>query len=103
MPCALSPSAIALTSSGCSLQNSAIWSNDNAVLSSSQTAVAFGISGAAVAMVRSLLAPWRQSSCKKANLFRAPPTLSGEAPAINDDRESGRNIGTWALWCNAFA
>ena len=33
MPCAASPSAIAFTSSGCSLQNSAIWSNDSAVLS----------------------------------------------------------------------
>jgi hypothetical protein len=48
MPWAASPSAIAFTSSGCSLQNSAIWSNDSAVLSSSQTAVAFGIKGAAV-------------------------------------------------------
>jgi hypothetical protein len=81
------------------LQNSAIWSNDNAVLSSSQTAVAFGISGAAVAMVRSLASIFVQ----KANLFRAPPTLSGEAPAISDDRESGRNIGIWAVWRNAFA
>jgi hypothetical protein len=42
------------------LQNSAIWSNDNAVLSSSQTAVAFGIKGAALAMAKSPLcfAPW---------------------------------------------
>jgi hypothetical protein len=43
MPCADSPSAIAFTSSGCSLQNWAIWSKDNAVLSTSQTAVALGI------------------------------------------------------------
>ena len=55
MPCAASPSAIAFTSSGCSLQNSAIWSNDSAVLSNSQTAVAFGIKGAAVAMAKSPL------------------------------------------------
>ncbi len=46
MPCAESPSAIAFTSSGCSLQKSAIWSNDSAVFSTSHTAVAFGISGA---------------------------------------------------------
>jgi hypothetical protein len=45
MPCAASPSAIAFTSSGCNLQKSAIWSNDSAVFSTSQTAVAFGISG----------------------------------------------------------
>jgi hypothetical protein len=36
----------ALTSSGCNLQKSAIWSKVSDVLSSSQTAVAFGISGA---------------------------------------------------------
>jgi small subunit ribosomal protein S21 len=41
MPCAASPSAIAFTSSGCSLQKSAICSKDSAVLSTSQTAVAF--------------------------------------------------------------
>src|SRR6476620_5922682 len=44
MPCAESPSAIALTSSGCSPQNCAICSKDSAVLSTSQTAVALGIS-----------------------------------------------------------
>ena len=43
---AASPSAIAWTSSGCSLQKSAIWANDSAVLSTSQTAVALGIKGA---------------------------------------------------------
>jgi hypothetical protein len=37
------------------LQNSAIWSNESAVLSNSQTAVAFGIKGAAVAMAKSPL------------------------------------------------
>jgi hypothetical protein len=41
---------MAFTSSGCSLQKSAIWSKDSAVLSKSQTAVAFGIKGAAVDM-----------------------------------------------------
>ena len=46
MPWAASPSAMAFTSSGCSLQNSATWSNDSAVFSTSQTAVAFGIRGA---------------------------------------------------------
>jgi len=44
MPWADSPSAIAFTSMGCSLQNVAICSNDSAVLSTSQTAVALGIS-----------------------------------------------------------
>src|SRR5690606_27522331 len=43
IPCEASPSAIAFTSSGCSLQKAAIWSNDSAVLSTSQTAVAFGM------------------------------------------------------------
>src|SRR5437660_712827 len=46
MPCAASPSAIARTSSGCILVKSATWSNVSAVLSTSHTAVAFGISGA---------------------------------------------------------
>jgi hypothetical protein len=46
---------MAFISRGCSLQNSAIWSNDSAVLSKSQTAVAFGIKGAAVAMAKSPL------------------------------------------------
>ena len=55
MPWAASPSAIAFTSSGCSLQKSATWSNVSAVLSNSQTAVAFGISGAGVDMAISPL------------------------------------------------
>ena len=67
MPCAASPSAIAFTSSGCSLQKSAIWSNDNAVFSTSQTAVAFGINGAC------------DMGFLRANGFRAPPALAGEA------------------------
>ena len=46
IPWAASPSAMAFTSSGCSLQNSATWSNDRAVFSTSQTAVALGINGA---------------------------------------------------------
>jgi len=72
MPCAESPSAIALISSGCNLQNSAIWSNDKAVLSNSQTAVAFGINGAAVAM---------------ANLLYAPPARRAKHQIIDDDRK----------------
>ena len=72
MPCAESPSAIALTSSGCSLQNSAIWSNVSAVLSNSQTAVAFGISGAGVAM---------------ANLLYASPARRAKHQIIDDDRK----------------
>ena len=72
MPCAASPSAIAFTSSGCSLQKSAIWSNDSAVLSNSQTAVAFGIKGAAVAM---------------ANLLYASPALRAKHQIIGDDRK----------------
>ena len=74
MPCAASPSAIALTSSGCSLQKSATWSNDSAVLSNSQTAVAFGISGAAVDMAISPLG--------------ASPALTGaKHRIIGDDRK----------------
>ena len=46
IPWAASPSAIAFTSSGCSLQNAAICSKDSDVLSTSQTAVALGMSGA---------------------------------------------------------
>src|SRR5271165_4827219 len=48
MPVATSPSAMPLTSSGCSLQNSAIWSKVREVFSTSHTAVAFGISGASL-------------------------------------------------------
>ena len=48
MPVATSPSAMPFTSSGCSLQNSAIWSKVNDVFSTSQTAVAFGINGASL-------------------------------------------------------
>ena len=57
MPCAASPSAIAFTSSGCSLQKSAIWSNERAVFSTSQTAVAFGISGVVDGKISSALRP----------------------------------------------
>ena len=71
MPCAASPSAIAFTSSGCSLQKSAIWSNVSAVLSTSQTAVAFGIKGAAV-MAKS---PY------------APPARGAKQQIIGDDRK----------------
>jgi hypothetical protein len=46
MPWAASPSAMAFTSSSCKWQKSAICANDSDVLSTSQTAVAFGISGA---------------------------------------------------------
>ena len=70
MPCAESPSAIALTSSGCNLQNSAIWSKVRAVLSNSQTAVAFGIKGAGVAM---------------ANLLYASSALRAKHQIIGDD------------------
>src|SRR5262249_41365325 len=69
-------SAMAFTSSGCSLQKSAIWSNDSAVFSTNQTAVAFGIRGW-VAMIN--------SPC-------APPARRGEAFAIEDDGNS-RYIG----------
>ena len=47
-PVATSPSAIPLTSSGCSRQNSAIWSKVREVFSTSQTAVALGINGASL-------------------------------------------------------
>src|SRR5215208_7632347 len=76
IPCAASPSAIAFTSSTCSLQKSAICSNDKAVFSTSQTAVAFGISGV-VAM---------------ANLLCAPPAL-GAKPVVIFDDVNGWNIG----------
>lgn len=45
MPAATSPSAMPFTSSGCSLQKSAICSKASEVFSTSQTAVALGISG----------------------------------------------------------
>ena len=45
MPCATSPSAIACTSRGCRPQKSPICSKVRVVFSTSQTAVAFGISG----------------------------------------------------------
>src|SRR5690606_27442602 len=52
IPCATSPSAMPFTSSGWSLQKSAICSNVNEVFSTSQTAVALGIRGAALLMER---------------------------------------------------
>src|SRR3977135_2567515 len=61
MPWAASPSAMAGISKGCILVKSATWSNDSAVLSTSHTAVAFGISGALL----------------MANLLCASPTLFG--------------------------
>ena len=48
MPWATSPSAMPFTSSTCSPQNSAICSKVREVLSTSQTAVAFGINGVRV-------------------------------------------------------
>src|SRR6516162_3617961 len=69
IPWAASPSAIARISWGCILVKSATWSKVNAVLSSSQTAVALGISGALV----------------MANLLCAPPTSGGETMVIGDD------------------
>src|SRR5208337_114928 len=56
MPVATSPSAMPLTSRGCNLQNSAIWSKVNDVFSTSHTAVAFGINGASLILDCSL--PW---------------------------------------------
>ena len=44
MPCATSPSAMPFTSSTCRPHNSAIWSKESEVFSTSHTAVAFGIS-----------------------------------------------------------
>ena len=52
---AASPSAMAFTSSGWSLQKSAICSKDREVFSTSQTAVAFGIRGDAVISFSRLL------------------------------------------------
>ena len=67
MPAATSPSAMPFTSSGCSLQKSAICSKASEVFSTSQTAVALGISG-----------PWDMSS-------RAPAWRDG-------GRASGRGL-----------
>src|SRR5580692_8036880 len=64
MPWAASPSAMARTSSGCILVKSATWSKVRAVLSTSHTAVAFGISGALL----------------MANLLCASPTPRGAKP-----------------------
>src|SRR5262249_28741045 len=76
MPWAASPSATARTSSGCSLQKSAIWSNDRPVLSTSQTAVAFGISGCVVIGPPSLC-----------------PLCAGRAHHRDDEWESSAYIG----------
>ena len=78
MPCAASPSAIAFTSSGCSLQKSATWSKASEVFSTSQTAVALGISGASL-MVKSPL--------------RSDRPIGRSLNVIGDDG-NGRNIGT---------
>src|ERR1700716_2569549 len=76
MPWAASPSAMARTSRGCILVKSATWSKVSAVLSTSHTAVAFGISGALL----------------MANLLCASPTsFGGEAVVISDD-------GNYALY-----
>src|SRR5260370_25573511 len=76
MPWAASPSAMARTSKGCILVKSATWSKVRAVLSTSHTAVAFGISGALL----------------MANLLCASPTwFGGEAAVISDD-------GNYALY-----
>src|SRR5580693_7562383 len=70
MPWAASPSAIARISSGCIFVKSATWSKVNAVLSSSQTAVALGISGALL----------------MANLLCASPAcLEAKPVVISDD------------------
>src|SRR3954466_7662068 len=69
MPWAASPSAMARTSSGCILVKSATWSKVRAVLSTSHTAVAFGISGALL----------------MANLLCAPPLALRAKPAVIDD------------------
>ena len=74
IPWAASPSAMARTSSGCILVKSATWSKVSAVLSTSHTAVAFGISGALL----------------MANLLWASPTcFGGEAVVIGDDGNYG--------------
>jgi hypothetical protein len=52
-----SPSAIAFTSSGCSLQKSAICSKDSDVFSTSHTAVALGIRGIVVLIILSRSLP----------------------------------------------
>src|SRR6516225_9427414 len=87
MPCAASPSAMARTSSGCILVKSATWSKVRAVLSTSHTAVAFGISGALL----------------MANLLCAPPPPEGEAVVISDDGnyalyKPSRADGAMACW-----
>ncbi len=51
MPCATSPSAMPLTSSSCSPQNSAIWRKVSVVFSTSQTAVAFCMSGSVICLI----------------------------------------------------
>src|SRR5271165_1937245 len=103
MPVATSPSAMPLTSSGWSLQNSAIWSKVNEVLSTSQTAVALGISGASLivsspydrpaARVRSQAR--RRRSLKQQNSGGMPPYRGRGAklqwpPAALDAAPAGR-------------
>src|SRR5271154_5202435 len=78
MPVATSPSAMPLTSSGCSLQNSAIWSNVNDVFSTSQTAVAFGING--VSLI---------SACSFKAVGRAAPVPAGGGAASKQQNSRG--------------
>src|SRR5947209_9761187 len=85
MPWAASPSAMARTSSGCILVKSATWSNDSAVLSSSHTAVALGISGAWLMAYLLLSSP--------------APLPGGEVVVISDDR----NCCVYRLWCALHA
>src|SRR5262245_41313265 len=88
MPWAASPSAMARTSRGCILVKSATWSKVRAVLSTSHTAVALGISGALL----------------MANLLCASPTSFWEAKSavIGDDGNSGPIYALRGHWRNGL-
>ena len=89
MPCAELPSATAFTSSGCNLQNSAIWSKDRAVFSTSQTA---GPPSASTA-----LPAWQNLL-----LSFARPSLGAKLAVIADDGNSALIGALTGYWGNGL-
>ena len=87
MPAATSPSAMPFTSSGWSLQKSAICSNVSEVLSTSQTAVAFGMSGIWV-MDWLLSSPGRPAS-RAAKFFSRSGPAGSRSISSHKVRETG--------------
>ena len=111
---ATSPSAMPLTSSGCRPQKSAICSKVRLVLSTSQTAVAFGINGRSITCSLRHGSPARRTDAPMAArcaelLSRAPPsrwegccrlatagTVSPRPPAPYSSERAGRRRDRWS-------